>query len=89
MDIVQKKRKSGTAGDAQAIPKKQKVRSQPRKPVKKARHTVGIDSLQWTTSKLPDMLNDAEGFYGLEEVDDVEIVRNADNTLQFVRSSHD
>ncbi|KAM0816903.1 putative ATP-dependent RNA helicase [Seiridium cardinale] len=78
-----KKRKIAAAGDSNSSSKKQKVRSQSKKPAKKARRTVGIDSLRWRTSKLPDMLNDAEGFYGLEEVEDVEIVKNADNTIQF------
>ena len=30
------------------------------------------------------MFNDAEGFYGLEEIDDVEVVRKDNNTVQFV-----
>ncbi|KAI1482222.1 ATP-dependent RNA helicase MAK5 [Daldinia eschscholtzii] len=49
----------------------------------KAKKRVTADSLRWRKAKLPDMSNDAEGFYGLEEVDDVEVVRNSDNTVEF------
>ena len=51
-----------------------------RRKTKKSRitHTVAADSLPWTSTTLPDRLDDAEGFFGLEEVSDVEIVRNED-----------
>ncbi|KAI1501384.1 ATP-dependent RNA helicase MAK5 [Biscogniauxia marginata] len=76
-----KKRKATT--DAPTEPhKKSKV---PKLPgiSKKARRSIGVDSLRWRKAKLPDMHNDAEGFYGLEEVDDVEVLRNADSTIEF------
>lgn len=87
MDSTTRKRK-GAAGSSQSSTKKQRTKAQPqtKKASKKALRSVGIDSLRWRTSKLPDMVNDAEGFYGLEEVDDIEIVRNADNTVEFVRA---
>ncbi|KAI1636829.1 ATP-dependent RNA helicase MAK5 [Biscogniauxia mediterranea] len=50
---------------------------------KSARQPISVNSLRWRKAKLPDMFNDAEGFYGLEEVDDVEVVRNPDNTIEF------
>lgn len=37
---------------------------------------VGIDALPWGQAKLPDRLDDAEGFFGLEEISDVEVVRD-------------
>ena len=37
---------------------------------------VSLDALKWKEVELPEMFNDAEGFYGLEEVDDVEVVRH-------------
>ncbi|KAI8965132.1 ATP-dependent RNA helicase MAK5 [Daldinia sp. FL1419] len=49
----------------------------------KAKKRIAADSLRWRKAKLPDMFNDAEGFYGLEEVDDVEVIRNSDNTVDF------
>ena len=36
---------------------------------------VPIDDLAWKPVALPDTLDDAEGFFGLEEADDVEIMR--------------
>lgn len=35
---------------------------------------------------MPEMFDDAEGFYGLEEVDDVEIVRDGDKVTFVSRS---
>lgn len=36
---------------------------------------VGIDDLNWKAVALPDRIDDVEGFYGLEEIDDVDIVK--------------
>ncbi|KAI1846376.1 hypothetical protein JX266_007581 [Neoarthrinium moseri] len=83
MEGVKKKRKIAAGGEPQVSAKKQKTKAQPQKSTKKARRAIALDSLRWKTSKLPAMLDDAEGFYGLEEVDDVEVFRNADNTLEF------
>ncbi|OJD27511.1 ATP-dependent RNA helicase MAK5 [Blastomyces percursus] len=40
---------------------------------------VGIDQLDWKEVALPDRLEDAEGFFGLEEIDGVDIVRPTGN----------
>lgn len=45
---------------------------------------VNLDALRWNEVQLPDMFDDAEGFFGLEEIDGVEVVRSGD-TVQFVR----
>jgi len=37
---------------------------------------VSIEQLAWKEVSLPDRLEDAEGFFGLEEIEDVEIVRD-------------
>src|SRR6201999_4114131 len=34
------------------------------------------DALKWKTVPLPNRLEDAEGLYGLEEIDDVDVVRD-------------
>src|SRR5271170_1169236 len=39
---------------------------------------VQSDKLKWREVVLPDRLEDAEGFFGLEEIEDVEIVRDED-----------
>ncbi|KAI1141331.1 DEAD-domain-containing protein [Hypoxylon sp. FL0543] len=80
-----KKRKA--AGQITNAPAKKKAKSHPTAPKStkktKARKPISANSLQWRKAKLPDMFNDAEGFYGLEEVDDVEVIRNSDNTIEF------
>ena len=47
------------------------------------RRVTSVDSLAWKTVDVPEMFDDAEGFYGLEEVEGVEIVRDGD-TVKFV-----
>lgn len=41
-------------------------------------NAVSLDALHWTEVPLPDRFEDAEGFFGLEEIENVEVVRNAD-----------
>ena len=38
-----------------------------------------LDELAWKTVALPDRLDDAEGFFGLEEIEDVEVVKDEKN----------
>ncbi|KAI0594751.1 ATP-dependent RNA helicase MAK5 [Biscogniauxia sp. FL1348] len=78
---VSKKRKA--TEDAPTKPPKKTKPQKPSAKSKIARKPISVNSLRWRKAKLPDMFNDAEGFYGLEEVDGVEIVRNADNTIEF------
>lgn len=47
------------------------------------KRVTSVDSLAWKTVDVPEMFDDAEGFYGLEEVEGVEIVRDGD-TVKFV-----
>ncbi|EZF32371.1 hypothetical protein H109_03763 [Trichophyton interdigitale MR816] len=48
---------------------------------------TNIDALNWQTVQPPDILEDAEGFYGLEEIEGVDIVRPADGEqLKFLAS---
>ncbi|EZF20524.1 hypothetical protein H112_05202 [Trichophyton rubrum D6] len=39
---------------------------------------TNIDALNWQTVQPPDILENAEGFYGLEEIEGVDIIRPAD-----------
>ena len=39
---------------------------------------VDAGDLKWQTVTLPERLADAEGFYGLEEIDDVEVIKTSD-----------
>ncbi|KAH8636855.1 DEAD-domain-containing protein [Alternaria alternata] len=42
----------------------------------KAKRRVQLNELGWKPVSMPDRLDDVEGFYGLEEIDDVEIVKD-------------
>ena len=80
-----KKRKAtihNTNGDSDNPTKKPKSQHSNGK-ISKRRRPVAIDSLRWRKAKLPDMFDDAEGFFGLEEIDDVEVIRKDNNIVQF------
>ncbi|KAF2472549.1 ATP-dependent RNA helicase-like protein MAK5 [Lindgomyces ingoldianus] len=51
---------------------------------------VKLDDLQWEEVAMPDRLEDFEGFYGLEEIEDVAVVRDAiTGTISFESSTLD
>ena len=39
---------------------------------------VSLEQLRWKSVALPERLEDAEGFFGLEEIDDVEVIRDGE-----------
>lgn len=41
-----------------------------------AKHSIDIDKLHWNTVEFPADLQDAEGFFGLEEISDVDVVKD-------------
>lgn len=49
----------------------------------KPKRVVDANSLAWKPVDLPEMFNDAEGFFGLEEISGVDVVRNG-NVVKFV-----
>lgn len=57
--------------------KRQKVEKKPRPKANAPKRKVGLNDLGWTQVSLPDRLDDFEGFYGLEEIEDVSIVKDA------------
>ncbi|KAK4127275.1 DEAD-domain-containing protein [Parathielavia appendiculata] len=74
-----------------AIDKKRKRTEAPGANFKRQRSNAGkrvtsVDSLAWKSVEVPEMFNDAEGFYGLEEVEGVDIIREG-NTVKFVNES--
>ncbi|CAD6446201.1 3b7c860d-199c-47ed-80a7-e6b77db94771 [Sclerotinia trifoliorum] len=86
MDTKQKKRSLSETNGSQKAPKRQKIQKTSKKQKKTApKKPVAVDSLPWNEVTMPDMFEDAEGFYGLEEVDDVEVVRDGD-VVTFVSS---
>ncbi len=51
------------------------------------KRVTSVNSLSWKSVEVPEMFDDAEGFYGLEEVEGVDIVREG-NTVKFVSFPH-
>ena len=78
-----KKRSRPAPSLSQRSKKRQRTESAPRAVQKRP---VNLDSLQWNEVQLPDMFEDSEGFFGLEEVEGVEVMRDG-NTVKFVRFS--
>ncbi|KAJ9200327.1 hypothetical protein DTO166G4_3328 [Paecilomyces variotii] len=64
-----KKRDRDSKGQGAPLKKKQRVDNVSNDAV------VALDDLDWKAVALPDRLDDAEGFFGLEEIDGVDIVR--------------
>lgn len=65
-----------------AMPNKKRAREvEAPKTSKKAK--LRLDELQWREVKMPDRLDDVEGFFGLEEIDDVNVVANEAGTVEF------
>lgn len=81
--MAKNKRKSPANGLVTSGPKRQKLAGSNAAPSKKKR-AVNIDSLQWKPVEIPEMFDDAEGFYNLEVIEGVDVVRNGDN-VEFVR----
>lgn len=72
------KRKVGTLEQKPA--KKQKISGSSATPASSStKIKVRGDALKWKAVALPGRLDDAEGFFGLEEIDDVEVVRDESN----------
>ncbi|KAK0743093.1 P-loop containing nucleoside triphosphate hydrolase protein [Schizothecium vesticola] len=51
------------------------------------KRAVNVDALSWKTVDVPEMFDDAEGFYGLEVVEGVDIVKDIGGTVQFVTAA--
>lgn len=77
-----KKRKSAVQNGEN--PLKRLKPQQSNSKVSKKRRPISGEALRWREAELPDMFDDAEGFFGLEEVDDVEVIRTDNNTVEFV-----
>ncbi len=78
-----KKRLRPLSKDSQKYKKRQKIESAKNGFSKPQKRAVAVDALPWNEVKMPDMFDDAEGFFGLEEVEGVEIVKEGGN-VKFV-----
>ncbi|PNS14902.1 ATP-dependent RNA helicase mak5 [Sphaceloma murrayae] len=56
-------------------------------PAKTPLHNVRLENLQWNSVNMPDKLDDYEGFFGLEEIDDVQVVKETNGKISFAASS--
>ena len=90
------KRPNSSQKPAHASHKRQKVANNTSRPAKAAKPSrpnaapapgrkVRINDLWWKPVSMPDRLEDFEGFYGLEEIDDVDVVREG-GTVSFATS---
>ncbi|KAF2870313.1 P-loop containing nucleoside triphosphate hydrolase protein [Massariosphaeria phaeospora] len=57
-------------------PKRQKLDQSTATKPPKVKRRVRLDELQWKDVSMPDRLDDFEGFFGLEEIDDVDVVKD-------------
>ena len=60
--------------------KRRKINKPAAKHAEAPRELVSVDALDWKEVALPDILNDAEGFYGLEEIEGVDVERDLDGS---------
>ncbi|KAK0617281.1 P-loop containing nucleoside triphosphate hydrolase protein [Immersiella caudata] len=79
MKTNNKRKLSKAPGGQTKRQKTQAGNSKPKRP-------VSVDALSWKTVDVPEMFDDAEGFYGLEVVEGVDIV-NKDGTVQFIAAA--
>lgn len=58
----------------------QKIRKRQRSDQKQdapaVKHAIDLDKLLWNAVDFPENFEDAEGFFGLEEISDVDVVRD-------------
>jgi len=79
----QKKRPRPAPNAIQKSKKRQKIVPAKKEAVAVTKRPVAVDALPWNEVQMPDMFDDAEGFFGLEEVEGVEIIRDG-GTVKFV-----
>lgn len=83
MAAEQMKRARPVPNGSQGSKKRQKTESTTEVGSDVKRLPVAADSLPWNEVEMPEMFDDAEGFFGLEEIEDVDVVRDG-NKIQFV-----
>ena len=86
MATEQKKRARPVPKPSQRSKKRQKIDLAQNGTAKLERRAVALDALPWNEVEMPDMFEDAEGFFGLEEVEGVEVIREGD-AVKFVRNA--
>jgi ATP-dependent RNA helicase DDX24/MAK5 len=79
MAVDKKRKRPGGHGKRPQTP----VAGAKRQKTSNGKRVTSVDSLAWKSVDVPEMFDDAEGFYGLEEVEGVDVVREG-NTVKFV-----
>lgn len=80
----QNKRKlSALPASASAAKKRRKAGANATAAAAKPKRVLAANSLPWKAVDIPEMFDDAEGFFGLEEITGVEVVRDGNN-VKFV-----
>lgn len=79
----QKKRARPVPKTSQRSKKRQKIEPVKNGSAKVEKRAVALDALPWNEVEMPDMFEDAEGFFGLEEVEGIEVIREG-GTVKFV-----
>ncbi|KAL5118630.1 ATP-dependent RNA helicase [Pleosporales sp. CAS-2024a] len=70
------KRAHNTSKAAHNAHKRQKVDKKPRPEINVPKRKIRLEDLAWKQVSMPDRLEDFEGFYGLEEIEDVHVVKD-------------
>jgi ATP-dependent RNA helicase DDX24/MAK5 len=84
------KRQHNAPKAAHKAHKRQKVEKKARSEIPIPKRKIRLDDLGWSQVSMPDRLEDFEGFYGLEEIEDVSIVKDAvTGNLSFETSKTD
>lgn len=81
----EKKRPRPAPQAGQGSKKRQKIEV-PKKDIAVVKRQVAADALPWNEVEMPAMFDDAEGFFGLDEVEGVEIVREG-GLIKFVTAA--
>ncbi|AEO64191.1 58fae127-07c6-436c-ae6b-3e4dd311449e [Thermothielavioides terrestris] len=79
MAVDKKRKRPGGHGKRPQTP----VAGAKRQKTSNGKRVTSVDSLAWKSVDVPEMFDDAEGFYGLEEVEGVDVVREG-NTVKFL-----
>jgi ATP-dependent RNA helicase DDX24/MAK5 len=84
------KRQHNAPKTAHKAHKRQKIEKKARPEIPIPKRKIRLDDLGWSQVSMPDRLEDFEGFYGLEEIEDVSIVKDAvTGNLSFETSKTD
>nr|XP_036587253.1 ATP-dependent rna helicase mak5 [Colletotrichum truncatum]KAF6797984.1 ATP-dependent rna helicase mak5 [Colletotrichum truncatum] len=82
MEHLSKQKRKHQLSDASQAPKKRQ-KSGAVKTAQPKKRAVSVGSLPWKKVDLPEMFGDAEGFYGLEVIEGVDVVKQGDQ-VEFV-----